>query len=307
MGWDSMTSDDLAAVLSNLGVDVRRADGKEISGRCPVHAKVTGREDRSPSWSMSVSTGLWICFSCGARGNLPMLVSQLTGDQDSLMAVHRIIIESSLSRIGAPAPLKEYVPVDWVAFGKFQKVPEKMLRMKHLDTDAAWRYGIRWDTENKCWIIPIVSQFGELRGWQSKKTGWVRNFPEGVKKSETLFGIDKFSSRTAVLVESPLDVVRFSAVFDRPQCLASFGATVSDEQIRLLSNSVDCLIVAMDNDDAGIASSKRLSKILPNFRKGIRWFNYGGSSAKDIGDMTDDEIEVGTLTATVMPPWIGTT
>lgn len=299
-----MTSDDLAAVLSNLGVDIRRSDGKEITGRCPVHAKVTGREDRSPSWSMNSSTGLWICFSCGARGTLSMLVSELTGDKDSILTVHKLIIDSTLSRLQTPEELKTYVPVDWVAFGKFQKVPQKMLDLKNLDSEAAWKYGIRWDTSNKCWITPIVSPLGELRGWQAKKVGWVRNFPEGVKKSETLFGIERFMSSTAILVESPLDVVRFAGMFDKPQCLASFGATVSDEQIRILSDFADRLIVAMDNDEAGLAASMRLAKRLPNFRKGIKWFNYSHTSAKDIGDMSDDEIEVGLATSTFIPPWV---
>lgn len=296
-----MTSDDLVTLLQNLGVDVRRSDGKEVNGRCPVHLRVTGREDRSPSWSMNASTGLWICFSCNARGTLSSLVTELTGDQDSMMAVHRLIIESSLN----PVPKATvHVPVDWVAFGKFVQVPDKLLMMRQLDPTVAWAHGIRWDTSNKCWIIPIVTPLGELRGWQSKKTGWVRNFPEGVKKSETLFGIERFMSRTAVLVESPLDVVRFASVMNRPQALASFGATVSDRQITMLSDHADGLVVALDNDEAGTLASKRLSKLLPNFRNGIKWFNYSHTSAKDIGDMSDDEIEIGLTTSTIIPPWI---
>ena len=39
-------------------------------------------------------------------------------------------------------------------------------------------------------------------------------------------------------------------------------------------------------------------------RKGLKWWNYQGTSAKDIGDMTDDEIEAGLTTATVVPPWM---
>lgn len=298
-----MTSDDLAELLSSLGVDIRRSDGKEITGRCPVHLKTTGKEDRSPSWSMNSSTGLWICFSCGARGTLSSLVSELTGDPDATYAVHKAIIDASLN---ATQTFKYEPPIDWVRFGKFERVPDKVTRLKHLDPDLVWAHGVRWDTENKCWVIPIVSPMAELRGWQSKKVGWVRNYPEGVKKSETLFGIERFSSRTAVLVESPLDVVRFAAVFNRPQALASFGAAVSDTQIRILSDYADGVIIAMDNDEAGIASSKRLSKVLPNFRKGIRWFNYSDINAKDIGDMSDEEIELGTLSATVLPPWVGT-
>lgn len=298
-----MTSDDLVSLLTSIGVDVHRNDGKEISGRCPVHLRVTGHEDRSPSWSMNASTGLWLCFSCNARGTLSTLVGELTGNHDSHMAVQQFLIQSSLN---PTVHVHHRTPVDWVAYGKFIRVPDKAVRLRKLDPDLVWAHGVRWDEDTRCWVIPIVSPLGELQGWQSKKVGWVRNYPEGVKKSETLFGIERFTAKTAVLVESPLDVVRFAAVFDRPQCLASFGTAVSDKQISILADVADSLIVAMDNDEAGIVSSKRLSKILPHFRRGIRWFNYGDSGAKDIGDMTDDEIEVGTLTATVVPPWIGT-
>lgn len=298
-----MTSDDLASVLTNIGVDIRRSDGKEITGRCPVHHKVTGREDRSPSWSMNSSTGLWLCFSCGAKGTLSMLVSELTGDPDSILSVHRLIIEASLNSVASPKVTHE-VPVDWVAFGKFTKVPDRMTALKNLDSTVTWKFGIRWDTTNKCWVIPIVSPMGELRGWQSKKTGWVRNYPEGVKKSETLFGIERFTSDTAVLVESPLDVVRMGSLSLNSQGLASFGTSVSDSQIRILSNHADRLIVAMDNDAAGLSASKRLASMLPYFRKGIFWFNYGNVDAKDIGDMDDDDIISGIERASLIPPWV---
>lgn len=299
-----MTSDDLVQVLVDLGVDIRRSDGREISGRCPVHLRVVGHEDRSPSWSMNASTGLWICFSCGARGSLASLVSELTGDPDSLLTVHRLIIETSLNSTLAPKVKQASPEIDWVQFGKFGRVSDKLCQSRNLNPDVAWRYGIRWDSDNKAWVIPIVSPMGELKGWQAKKTGWFRNIPEGVKKSETLFGIERFNCPTAVLVESPLDVVRFASVYDRPQCLASFGASVSEEQIRLLADVADCLIVALDNDEAGIASSKRLFKSLPNFRKGIKWFFYGDSPAKDLGDMTNEEITRGIREATVIPTWI---
>jgi hypothetical protein len=145
---------------------------------------------------------------------------------------------------------------------------------------------------------------GQLMGWQEKKKGWVRNFPVGVEKSKTLFGIERFRSRTAILVESPLDVVRFAMVYKSPQALASFGAYVSKEQLELLVHSADTLVVAMDNDEAGLEASKRIYKTMAQPRRGIKWWNYSGTTAKDIGDMADQEIRFGFLNATVVPPWV---
>lgn len=233
-----------------------------------------------------------------------MLVESLTTDPSAVTAIHRMIgqrvIDQSL-QVKAP---KKQPALDWMQFTNFSRVPAAETSKRNLDPELVWKYGVRWDTDNKSWVIPIVSPMGELLGWQSKKSGWIRNLPNGVKKSETLFGVERFNSSTAVLVESPLDVVRFASVFDRPQAVASFGAGVSESQMNILMDICKCLIIAMDNDEAGEASSKRLFSLPYRFRNGIKWFNYGDSKAKDIGEMSDDEIELGVTTATSVPPWI---
>ena len=105
-------------------------------------------------------------------------------------------------------------------------------------------------------------------------------------------------------MESPLDVIRFAKVTDKAQALGTFGAYVSQEQIDLILHLADKVIVAMDNDKAGVESSKKLYHALGTPRKGLYWWNYKNTDAKDIGDMTDVEIEVGLETAKIMPPWI---
>lgn len=305
MATESAThSTDLAEVLKSIGVDIRRADGREISGRCPVHRRVTGRDDNSPSWSMNAETGLWICFSCGARGTLSMLVSELTGQPDAILAVQSFLIDRNLDRLTnrVDTPVKK-PEIDWVAFSKFVMPPKSAMDRRGLDEDTARMFGIRWDNSHKAWIIPIVNQFGELMGWQTKARDWVRNFPVGIKKSESLFGIERFLGGTAILVESPLDVVRLASSFTKPQALASFGAAVSAKQIELLSTVADKVIVAMDNDDAGKRSSQFLFRSLPHFRRGIWWFDYRHTTAKDIGDMTDDEIMTGVANSSQIPFW----
>ena len=220
------------------------------------------------------------------------------------MAVHHFLIDRNLERLTSDVEVVKKKPeVDWISFSKFGAAPEIELRKRAIDPDQARMHGIRWDTSRAAWIIPIVNQFGDLQGWQTKARDWIRNFPVGVKKSESLFGIERFKGGTAILVESPLDVVRFASVFDKPQALATFGAAVSIKQISLLASVADKVIIAMDNDDAGKQSSKKFFKTLPYFRKGVWWWDYSGTTAKDIGDMTNDEIELGLLNSTQMPNW----
>ena len=140
--------------------------------------------------------------------------------------------------------------------------------------------------------LPIVSPLGELRGWQIKKTDAVWNHPVGVKRHDTFFGIERAFSDTAVLVESPLDVVRFHSVYEGIDinCISSFGAAVADQQLMLAARRFDKLIIALDNDDTGHKQTKRIQKRLPSFRKGIWYWPYDADSPKDIGEMTDGQL-----------------
>jgi DNA primase len=253
---------------------------------------------------MNAESGLWICHSCGARGTLAGLVSELTGNPDSVSAVNQLLIETGINRLTAPERVEFQPDVDWVSYSRFSLVPHRELVQRHLDADVALAHGIKWNVLKKAWVIPIVSPFGELMGWQEKGYNYFNNNPTGVKKSHTLFGIERFQSRTAVLVESPLDVVRFASSFGGIQALATFGAHVSKEQMQLVTDVAERVIIAMDNDKAGIESAKFLLKNLPRFRDGIFFLNYDKTDAKDIGDMTDEQVNHAVTTASVVPWWM---
>jgi hypothetical protein len=197
------TDNSLMSVLVDLGLDIRNSDGREISGRCPVHVKRTGKEDGSPSWSMNATTGLWICFSCGARGSLASLVSELTGKHDVVMEVHGMLIDASLkvARDEVVAPENPTLTMDdLVRYRRFKPVPTEERKRRRLDADLLDAYGVRWNPDDDAWIIPIMSPLGEMLGWQSKSDRFVRNYPKGIKKSNSLFGYSALSGGTAVLV-----------------------------------------------------------------------------------------------------------
>jgi DNA primase len=291
---------DLADFLMSIGVDVRRS-GQEISARCPVHLSRTGKEDRSPSWSMNSETGLWLCYSCGARGTLNGLVRELTG-KDSV-DVSMMLMNNSVEQLGMPK-VEKVVEPNIHDFLRYPFVPKKYLRTRGLSEEAASEYGIRWDDKNQSWIIPIIDEEGHLLGWQEKNTNYTRNHPLGVKKGTTLFGIERVQYPTIVLVESPLDVVRFASSFSGMSCVATFGAQISKKQMSLLSDMASRLIVALDNDEAGTASAKKIFSDMPHLRGGVYWLKYSHTHAKDIGDMTEDEIEQAILGASVVPWWV---
>ena len=294
---------DIATLLQHIGVDVKKVGDREISAKCPVHLRVTGKEDSNPSWSMNAETGLWICYSCNARGTLPQLVGELTGEADSIKAVQNLLLQSGIERLTSPERIETEPVVDWISYYQFSDVPAQILNKRMISPEVAKHYGIRYDHGSNAVIVPIVSRFGELMGWQEKGTSWVRNQPVGVNKSHTLFGIERFTAKTAVLVESPLDVARFASSIEGPQALATFGAYVSKQQARLLSDVADKLIIAFDNDKAGREGAINLLKYLPRFKKGIQWLPYR-TNVKDIGEMSDEQLEQELCHTSVIPWWV---
>lgn len=295
---------DLATIIMDLGVDVKRVSGDEINGRCPVHHLTKGRESSRYSWYMNTDSGLWHCFTCGARGNLPILVSQITGNPDSIMAVNTLLIRNGIDRLTRSDAWEEpEVAVDWIKYAQFSPLPQSIVDLRQLDGDTVRKFGVRWGgvaidksgTEENMTIIPIVSPLGELMGWQGKRVGRFVNVPTGVHKGRTLFGIAQATGHTALLMESPLDVVRFAGLMDTTDIspVASFGANVSSDQITLLLSRFDRLIMALDNpyiDKAGLMETRRLAKLRLPFRKGVSYWDYKGSTDKDVGDMQDAQI-----------------
>lgn len=301
----------LEQVMEDLGVEIKRQTGDELQGRCPVHHLYKGRPSSRHSFYINVDTGLWHCFTCGARGNLPYLVTTLTSDPRAIRDVRQFLTQAGLDRLRKDEDDEYEVEADWSIYASFDKVPRLLLDSRGLDHYQSDRYGLRFNKhlesdgehkrpDYKCWIVPVMDAVGNLKGWQAKQKGYFANVPEGLKKSESLFGFNYARSDTGLLVESPLDVVRFHSVYkgDDINCIASYGASVSDFQIGLIRAKFDKLILAMDNDDAGRLEVDRLRgrtkkqqhAKLTGFRKRVWYLPYSHTDAKDIGDMTDEEI-----------------
>ena len=63
---------DIDHVLGALGIDGRQS-GDELVACCPLH------DERRPSFSVNLSTGLWICHAGCGGGNLAKLVHRVQG------------------------------------------------------------------------------------------------------------------------------------------------------------------------------------------------------------------------------------
>jgi DNA primase len=139
-----------------------------------------------------------------------------------------------------------------------------------------------------------------LLGWQEKgaRGRFFKNQPAGVKKSHTVFGVeimdDELVNNTLIIVESPLDAVRLTGLGH--QAISTFGSTISEDQAKIMRRAPK-LIAAFDNDKAGHAANEQMHSLSNKYGMELFYFNYTGIDVKDVGDMTEEEIQRGIKTA----------
>lgn len=288
-------------LLEHLGIEDIRPMGVEVQARCPMHERRTGAREHQPdNWSVNRVTGKHHCFSCGYQGSLVRLVVDIS--KMGLWEAHRIIREFGAE---VNAEEREWEPRTVEvsdALAKYVKPPQRALDSRHLTPESADAFGLRWDLEDSAWVLPITGPGGEPWGYQLKSDEYVRNRPPGVKKSRTLFGLHVLVGPTVILVESPLDACYLHSLGF--PAVASFGANVSDIQMRLLMDRCDKIVLALDNDSAGIGEMRRLIDQHWHHRKiSMAVFDYRRKSRKDPGECSALEVRIGVERATMAAWW----
>lgn len=284
---------DVAGAMGRLGVEVLREvsgdDSTEFLARCPAHLALTGKADRRPSFSVNSRSGLFNCFSCGYSGAFIDLVEDTLG-------FARVEAWHWIARHGVYRTRDEDQPerkepeerITEAALALFVPPPPEALAKRRLTAEACAAFGVLWNPGKGHWILPIRNPMtGELWGWQEKGKRFFRNYPKGILKSRTLFGDFTWHGSTALLLESPLDAVRAHSL-GIGGAFASFGAHVSEMQMRLIKARCTTLVLGLDNDTAGNTSRDRLYERWRPRGLPMRFLDYAGTPAKDLGEMDDE-------------------
>ncbi|MDX3260718.1 toprim domain-containing protein [Streptomyces sp. MI02-2A] len=296
-GWDAVgmpTPGNVTAALDEIGLDYK-VMGDEIHMPCPMHEARTGKPDKHPSFSINSDAGYFNCFSCGYRGPFVVLVKDMleiphadavmwVRQRGGIEKVKKFLAKKQPSQVDTSKQINEaslalYVTPPIEACGKRMFLPQD-----------AEECGVLWDTKRGMWIIPVrCPDTGTLWGWQEKNERYFRNRPPSMTKSQTLFGLHSYEGDLAILVESPLDVVRLRSA-GYTAGLAAFGAGVSDAQMRIIRDHFDSVIIALDNDKSGTEACARLREEWTGRGLTLRFLDYSLTDAKDPGEMSDQEI-----------------
>lgn len=324
-----MTADlDVEAILADLGIQIlgythSRKKGPQAYALCPHHHAVydkgrlvSTQQDHNPAWYISLETGMHLCWSCGFKGSLERLVRIKGGDPSNLDEMRRDARREALRNRDAFAGERpaEVLPMTEARINMYDPMPPAWARDKrNVTPEACETFGIRWDSKQEAWILPIRHpDSGKLMGYQAKGEGnrYFRNKPADVMKSLTLFGIDVVpQGGEVIVVESPLDAVYLWTL--GRSAVSTMGVHVSVEQMTLLIRRWDRLVLALDNDTAGWKETYRLlGRWYPSGKTNrneqdysrriqIRVFNYSAAreKCKDPGEMSAGDVGRGLLNA----------
>ena len=305
---DAYTKADLRSILRSCGIEVVSYTGTDFLCLCPFHHNTD-----SPAFAASYSKGLYVCYNqnCNASGTILELVKKLTGRND--FEALRFISANKQSEAEAFEEGLKDILDDKPEFEEFpQSVQNKLhedlvvndinasqayFKMRKIDETAWNHFGLGYSVGQQMVTVPLHSPDGMLVGiiGRSIEGKRFKNSPN-LPRNKTMFNLHraKREGGTIIVVESSFDAIRlWQAGF--PNAVATLGGSISDVNINNLNKYASTIIIMTDNDAAGRALGNTIANKLK--RKNVLWARYDSLNmyphdAKDVGDLTDEEIKL---------------
>lgn len=250
----------------------------ELIHGCLVNPDLHSDQVRNPTASLNYNKLTYKCLGCNAQGGILWLITQVrgctweeargwlskeTGTGDTLMGLQQLLEYYDALYAGAvhrPAPIPTYSPAvlepwlkpvggypvhPWLTTG----LPELGVQGRGIPEQTALEMKIGWDREDDTIVIPHFWK-GQLVGWQKRRLsgdGPKYESTPDLPKDQTLYDYDP-KRRTAIIVESPMSVLKHRHALPME---ATFGASITDRQIRLMAAHYERCLLWLDNDQGG--------------------------------------------------------
>jgi DNA primase len=301
---DAYTKADLRSILHACGVDISYATGTDFMCFCPFHHNTD-----SPAFAVSYTKGLYICYNqnCNSVGTVLDLVKQLTqrNDYEALRFISSKklspseMLEEELKEILDDKPEFEVFSQD--ILNKLSddiqdsERAKKYFHSRKINDEAIHHFKLGYSKNQDMVTVPLHSPDGIPVGiiGRSIEGKQFKNSPN-LPRNKTMFNLHraKREGGTIIVCESSFDVIRlWQAGF--PNAVGTLGGSISDVNIQNLNKYASTIILMTDNDQAGRALGATIAGKLKN--KNLLWAYYDHNiiyphSAKDVGDMKDEEI-----------------
>ena len=279
-------------LLDSQGVEVHTQSGTEVAIYCPFHDNT-----HSPACYINTKTGLWQCFnpSCGKKGNFRQLYKHMTGKTYGReWILDPVNLQRELDLALVIKDTVEDLSIDSIEVDyKSDEVQNlQTLIDRGYDLDILEYFEIGYSKVKDRVVIPVRDPHYKLVGligravhdWQEPR--YLYN--KGFKRADILFNIQNAKQYDSVIIcEGSLDAIKV-AQSGFKNVVATLGAKVSPNQIKMIKKYFDTIVVFSDNDDAG-AEMRRA--IIEECRGKQIYTVAIPDGLKDPGDMTDIQIK----------------
>ena len=293
--------DELVAQLraNNINLIQKQKEGPtHIQITCPYHSN---GQERRPSAGIRKEDGMFHCFACGEVHTLPEVISFCFGYHDDLIGkfgwswlvknfatiaveerkdVEIDLERSNISNKSAVLDSRNFDKHNWVSekeLDKYRYYHPYWKKRGITDERIIELFDLGYDKDTECITMPVRDKNGNCLfvARRSIHTKWF-NYPEGVKKP--LYGLYEYHSCTNVLDENLAEVrvkqnemIVCESMIDALTCwqygsyavaLNGLGNELQFKQLRELPCRK--LILATDNDEAGMRARERIRKNVTN-------------------------------------------
>lgn len=272
---------DVESILKHYEFDNITASGNYIRSCCKIHDG-----GNSTAFVINYDEGLWSCHTgdCG-NGDIFTLVQKLEGITFPF-AVHKVaeILGLDLGDLEIVARTrKEKKEIDEFLkiIKKHNKTEQelyiiresdnKVKKYKEFKQETMEYFDLRYYEEYNCETFKMKNVLGfpieqkgktvgiSLRATLPGKLKWVHQ-PSNIKTGELLYNYDNaVGSDTIVVVEGITDVWAYHEIGIK--AVATYGAHIKEEQIRMLLRTGADLVFSFDGDKAGREAMEQAKKI----------------------------------------------
>lgn len=302
---DAYSKADLRSILRSCNVEIVSETGTDFLCLCPFHHNTD-----SPAFAVSYSKGLYICYNqnCNSSGTILDLVMELTG-RNNFEALRFIssnklsageLLEEELKDLLDDKP--EFVVFPQATLDKLSEDRSNSqdacdyFLSRNINIEAMNHFSLGYSAKQGMVTVPLHSPDGIAVGIIGRSISG-KSFKNSVNlpRNKTMFNIHraKREGGTIIVVESSFDAIRLWQA-GYPNAVATLGGSISDVNIQNLNKYSSTVIIMTDNDQAGRSLGNTIASKLKN--KNVLWAKYDHNtiyphSAKDVGDMTDEEIK----------------
>ncbi len=282
---------EIRKLLSDYNIQIQTESGKEATIYCPFH-----KNTHSPAFYINLKTGLWQCFnpSCDKRGNFRQLYKHVSGksygrefniDPKNL----QYQLEAALSNKKEEELSIDNISID---YDSDELSLVQCLIERGLSKETLQYLEVGYSKVKERVVIPVRDPHYKVIGligraiydWQDPR--YLYN--KGFKRADILFNIQNAKYfEECIVVEGSLDCAKvIQSGFKN--CVATLGAKVSDNQVKMMRRYFDKIIIFSDRDEAGDAMCDAIIRSCEGkdlFRMVIP------DHVKDPGEMSEQEIQ----------------